>query len=201
MNNTELFIKYLDDSFSIKEKQNFEKRLSNETELKKEFERFSKTFNSLNKNLEVDERYFSTILPNARRRIEAKEKLPKQFLPILKLNYAIPMFLIAAFLVYRIFIYSPQTLNQLNFDAILSELDSNRNAAVELFNETLHSNDYQYDQNIYSAVYDENDYNKLLFNYAEANKNTIEINDSLINQLNENEFNLVYNEIINKKIL
>ena len=202
MNNIDIFIKYLDNSISEEEKLYFEKRLSNEIELKKDFDEFKNLFDSAKKEIRVDERYFSTILPNTIKRIDEKQKLLNVFLPIYKLRYIIPIFLLGAFVVYRLFISVPSANSQPGIDQIVTELAANDNAAQQILNETIqNSNDLQYDQNVYSMVYDEDEYDKLLFKYAEANKNTIEITDSLINQLSENEFNLVYNEMINKKIL
>ncbi len=202
MNNTELFAKYFDNSFSEEEKLSFEKRLLEEIELKKEFDKFMEFFGSMKKEVEVDEGYFSTILPNARKRIDEKQKLPKVSFFNYKLTYIIPIVLLAAFFVYKFLIFTPQQNDELSFEQIISELSQNKDAAKEILNETLHSSyDYQFDQKIYSMVYDENDYNKLLFNYAEANQNFIDVNENLINQLSENEINLLYKKIINKKIL
>jgi len=202
MNNIDLFIKYLDNSFTKEEKLYFEKRLSNEIELKKDFDEFKKLFDSTKEEIKIEEGYFAAILPNTRKRIDEKQKLPSVFLPIYKLSYIIPIFLLGAFVVYRLFISVPAVNNQPGIDQIISELATNNNAAQQILNQTIpNSNDLQYDQNVYSMIYDEDEYDKLLFKYAEANKNTIEINDSLINQLSENEFKLVYNEMINKKIL
>ena len=202
MNNLELFIKYTDDNLSSEEKEKFENKLSEDEKFSDEFHSFLVEQKSLNNNSELDERYFSSLLPKVKNRIKEGREVKNNFWGIPKIAYSIPILILATIIVFNLFSSNNKIDNPFNSEKLFTFFTNDSNIAAEFFDSALKiDNNYLLDQKNYSAIYNEYEYNDLLINYAEENSQSIEINDSLLNKLSDNEFNLVYDELISKKIL
>ena len=94
-NNIELFIKYLDNQLSTKQRKDFELNLNNDHDLKMEFEEYSRFLQSTKERIELDESYFTTVLPKARDRMN--NSTPNYFG---KLSYIIPIIILVISIVY-----------------------------------------------------------------------------------------------------
>ncbi|MFZ1289001.1 MAG: hypothetical protein WAR79_02850 [Melioribacteraceae bacterium] len=202
MNNILQFTNYIENELSVNEKQKFEKELSENEKLRKDFSIFLSKYKSLNPEITFDERYFVTLLPRIRQRISEEQKSIFNLGKIPKAAYLIPIFLISFVILFSVINTKNNIQKELNFNSLISDFTENNEIATELLSESLQlNNNASYDPNIYSVLYEESDYEKIIINYFEVNNNIFELNESVINQLSENEYNLVYSELINKKIL
>jgi hypothetical protein len=146
---------------------------------------------SFKKNIEVDERYFQTIIPNSRLRLENKKSYYFK-----KLVYLVPAIIIGIFFIYRSSYDDSDVYN--NLPQLIETIYQEKNLTDELF-----SNILEYDENVYlenglitSYFEDHLEIDESVFEYIEENLTLNEINSSLINELSENEFNGVYSELI-----
>ncbi|MBK7103930.1 MAG: hypothetical protein IPH62_01425 [Ignavibacteriae bacterium] len=202
MNNILRFTKYVENELSVLEKQKFERELSENENIRKEFNKFLSKYKSLNPDLNFDESYFITLLPRVRERISEQENSFFNFSKIPNAAYLIPIFLISFLLIFKVINNQNSANKEINFSNFISDFTENNEIANELLKESIQlNNNVNYESNIYSVLYDESDYEKIIINYLEENNHIFELNESVVNQLSENEFNLVYNELINKKIL
>ncbi|MCB0747368.1 MAG: hypothetical protein KDC90_07880 [Ignavibacteriae bacterium] len=202
MNNLELFIKYTDDNLSSEEKEKFETKLSEDEKFSDEFHLFLNEQKSLINNAQLDERYFSSLLAKVKKRINEGSEVKNNFWGSLNIAYSIPVLILVTIIIFNLFSSNSKINNPLNSEKLLAFFTNDSNMAAEFFDSALKiDNNYLLDQKNYSAISDEYEYDDLLVNYAKENSQLIEINDSLLNKLSDNEFNLVYDELISKKIL
>jgi hypothetical protein len=197
MNNKKLFLKYLDNQLSEIEKEDFDLEIKNNHKLRDEFSEFSKLYKSLKSNLEVDERYFSTIIPNARCRIEK----PKPNY-IGKVVYFMPVIIIIFFMVINQF--SNNSFNEnYNFDEFVEDFTQDENLTVALFSSALeHNENFVIENNeLLNLFLDDLTMDESVFDYVKNNLSYHEINNEIFNELSENEFTLLFEELKNKKIL
>lgn len=201
MNKTLLFAKYIENEMSEDEKSKFEKNLALDRDLKVNFEKFYMNYKKLNSEINVDEDYFVTLMPRVRERLSEKKKLFNFFSRLPKFVYIIPVFIIGAIVYYNMAIFKNKTDKNTILE-LSNELKNNSELFTEILNEhrRLRIID-DYDSEIYSIIYSDNEYENLILNYAEENNHIFELNEKVINELSEEDYNLVYNEIINKKIL
>ncbi|MBK8945656.1 MAG: hypothetical protein IPM32_10365 [Ignavibacteriae bacterium] len=202
MNKNLQFIRYVENEFSEIEKKKFETELLKDENLKLEFNKFLKRYKSLNPGINFNEEYFINLLPKVRERISAKEKSFLNFNKIPKTAFVIPIIIIALVILFSVFNNQSKIEEKINFENLVSEFIENNEIANELLSESFELNrSSSYDPNIYSYIYDESDYENIIINYIDENNLTFELNENVINQLSEDEYNLVYGELINKKIL
>lgn len=195
-NNNNIFIKYLDGQLSPGEIKEFENSLDKNQNLKMNFEKFSKAFQSTKNNIEVDERYFQTLLPNARERMHKGS--PNYFG---KLAYVLPMVLLGVFVIYLFNTNTPE--KDVSLTNISELLETNENLSDEELKNVLELNRYSnLDYQILEIYFDDSlEMDETLFEYLESNLAANEISNSFLEELSENEFSTIYKELENIKIV
>lgn len=202
MNKTLQFIKYLENELSEEEKSNFEKNLSLNHNLRKEFEKYQMNYKNLNLEVKAEEDYFVTLLPRVKERISEKKKFSFYFNRIPKYAYLVPVILIAAVVIFSLNTSNSNIKSAIDVKKLTNAFSDNNELITELLDETSHYKIIEnYDTEIYSLTHSEDEYENIILNYLKENNHIFELNESIINNLSEDDYNLVYNEIINKKIL
>ena len=193
-NNIDLFIKYLDGDLSIHDKKSLEDELNSNYEFNKEFLKFSENYNALKRNIEVDERYFDSLLPKSKKRME--KNTPSYFI---RFAYLFPVIIIGIFLANELLLEKSDVSNY-DFEKLWVTYSESEEATLDLISDAYStSNNYIIDEQLLSSLYDiENTYDVTLYDYLSANVVTTEIQDQFLDQLSENEFDLVYNKLMNK---
>ena len=189
-NNLELFIKYLDDDLLPKERNFFEKELDLNSKFKNEFEQFTQLYSSTKDNISVDDRYFTTLIPNAKKKM-------LQTKPIWKNKYAfiLPILLVG--------LVSLLVLPLNNSDSIkINDLIEIAALNDEMADDIISSNEiYFTDDQILSEFYDiDLVLDRTVFDYLEEDFSSTEINDDLIDSFSESEFNNIYQQLFDKHI-
>lgn len=190
----EKILEYLDGQLNEDEKILFEKEIISSTELKKIYEEYISVQSKLNefKDIQVDETYFNGIVPEFRKRLEIKKKARRIFL------FSFANSLAAIIILY--FVLSPNG-NNLNLDeAAKNWTENDFNYAIE----------YVAQQNIGVDIID--DYNTTEIDSVISSMLTDELNlsnnstvyntidyNTLSTQMNSNDINYLYKEILNKK--
>ncbi|MDH7604496.1 MAG: hypothetical protein QHH13_06315 [Melioribacter sp.] len=116
--NEDLILKYLSDMMDEKEKANFEDKLKSSDELNKEYERTLSLLNQFKEfeKLQLDERYFASLLPRVNEKIYAKKKISFNR----KLSYVLPAIIILI-LIYIMYPASSPTFDE-NLQSITKEM-------------------------------------------------------------------------------
>lgn len=196
--NSDLFIKYLDDQLSADQKKEFKLRLTEDQNLQLEFENYAQVYKSIKKTIEVDERYFATLLPNVRERMDKKSQ---NYFG--KLAYILSVLIIGIFIVY--FINTNNNKLDKSLISISELLETDENLSSEDLENILDLNRHSHlnDQILEIYFNDNIEMDSTLFDYLESNLAANEISNSFLEDLSENEFNLIYqdlkNEIIGEK--
>ena len=190
----EKILQYLDGQLTKDEKILFEKELNSSPELKKKYEEYISVQSKLNefKDIKVDETYFNRIVPEFRNRLEIKKKTRRIFL------FSFTNSLAAIIILY--FVLSPNG-NNLNLDeAVKNWTENDFNYAIEYVDQQNSGFDIIDDYNtteidsvISSMLTDE-----LNLSNNSTVYNTIDYN-TLSTQMNSNDINDLYKEILNKK--
>ncbi|MCH7974059.1 MAG: hypothetical protein IIB07_08060 [Bacteroidetes bacterium] len=190
----EKILQYLDGQLTKDEKILFEKELNSSPELKKKYEEYISVQSKLNefKDIKVDETYFNRIVPEFRKRLEIKKKTRRIF------SFSFVNSLAAIILLY--FVLSPNG-NNLNLDeAVKNWTENDFNYAIEYVDQQNSGFDIIDDYNtteidsvISSMLTDE-----LNLSNNSTVYNTIDYN-TLSTQMNSNDINDLYKEILNKK--
>lgn len=190
----EKILQYLDGQLTKDEKILFKKELNSSPELKKKYEEYISGQSKLNefKDIKVDETYFNRIVPEFRKRLEIKKKTRRIF------SFSFANFLAAIILLY--FVLSPNG-NNLNLDeAVKNWTENDFNYAIEYVDQQNSGFDIIDDYNtteidsvISSMLTDE-----LNLSNNSTVYNTIDYN-TLSTQMNSNDINDLYKEILNKK--
>jgi uncharacterized protein (DUF2164 family) len=195
MNKEELIVKYLDDQLSSKEKRNFEIELNNSEELQKVFQRYKDLKFKIDELKQIDQKelYFNSILPSFHQKLEKQQKRTVYK----NLGYAFSLLFMFAvsFIVFNLFyaenknptdlIQFAKSLTEDEKIELLSTL--NGDFTTEYFTEQF--SEY-YNQNIENTLSVIEDKNQLAVLY------NIEI-ENPSDYLSEQEFEKIYNEIIN----
>ncbi len=192
-NKSEIFIKYLDNELSPEEKKIFEKKLLDDETFKTEFNLFKENFNSLKiSKIDVNENYFNSLLPEARKKIGQTKHTN-----FIKFAYLLPVIIIGIILFKTIF---NNNFNENNFEQLLNSYSTNEDAVVELIDNVYSSDqDFLIDNELLEQLYEiENINDESVYDYLAETVLTSDIEEYLINQLSEEEFNMVYNELLNK---
>ncbi len=194
-NNNDIFIKYLDDQLSADQRKEFERSLNEDQNFKLDFEKYAQIFQSTKETIEVDERYFQTLLPHARERMQ--KSLPNYFV---KLAYILPVLMLGIFFVYLFNTNSPEIDESLtNISELLETDDSVYDE--DLKNVLIFNRYSNLDDQILEIYFDDYlEMDETLFEYLESNLAANEISNSFLEELSENEFSTIYNELENKKI-
>lgn len=190
----EKILQYLDGQLTEDEKILFKKELNSSPKLKKKYEEYISVQSKLNefKDIKVDETYFNRIVPEFRKRLEIKKKTRRIF------SFSFANFLAAIILLY--FVLSPNG-NNLNLDeAVKNWTENDFNYAIEYVDQQNSGFDIIDDYNtteidsvISSMLTDE-----LNLSNNSTVYNTIDYN-TLSTQMNSNDINDLYKEILNKK--
>lgn len=203
MKNKDTIMKYLSELMTESERTQFEKRLKNDPELKSEFEKVQSNLSMLVKNSEIEDEsnYFVNLVPKVRERMQAKQR-KKSAVLVPALAFAISILII-------FFLQFPGINNQSGFDitvsneelsVIVSDADSLN--ANELFT-TNFIDDYEYYNS--RSSFDEFDLylDESIISGADldaVNSYYVESSTSYDDFSNE-QVDIIYEELINKKIL
>lgn len=193
--NSDLFIKYLDDQLSADQKKEFKLRLTEDQNLQLEFENYAQVYKSIKKTIEVDERYFATLLPNVRERMDKKSQ---NYFG--KLAYILSVLIIGIFIVY--FINTNNNKLDKSLISISELLETDENLSSEDLENILDLNRHSHlnDQILEMYFNDNIEMDSTLFDYLESNLASNEISNSFLEDLSENEFNLIYQDLKNQII-
>ena len=124
--NLDLFIRYLDNDLSVEEKEHFENRLQNEKQFYLKFDEFKKLFFSSKENIKADERYFSTLIPNAKKMYKkSKMSLAR------KLSYSLPAVFIGIFFLIQLF-SDTNSNTSYNFEEMLISFSEDEELTYDL---------------------------------------------------------------------
>lgn len=205
MKNKDIILKYLSDIMSDKEKSQFEIRLENDSSLNEDYQKIIAQLNLLNEQnqIEDDSNYFSTVIPRVRQKVESKSENK-----ILKLAPVVSFGIVAVL----VFLLQLPKINQNNFSEFNNVSADITNLILDMDSEDFHDffdNGYIYDYAYYSdkhsgTVFDlmfneETDYE---FGYELIDSDFINSEISLeLKDISDEEIGIIYEELLNKKIL
>ncbi len=194
--NIELFIKYLDKQLTLTEREKFEAELSNDVDLEKEFKQFSELYNSTKNNVDVDERYFSTLLPNAKIRIEKSK--PNYFG---KIVYALPVVIIIMYLIISPFT-NKKFNEKYNFEEFTEEFVLDENLAISALSNAFEpTENYTIEDLELLEFYEKSStIDEAFFDYVEENLSFYDIDKYILAELTENEYVNLLEELESNKI-
>jgi len=198
MKNEKRIIAYLDNQMSNSEAKAFEEELKNSQELKTEFEEYKKFFFELDelKNIPVQENYFLGIIPSFRRKHEKRKTI--SLYP--KYAYGFIVIVIVFIISYFLFNRDSGKTNP-SIENIVSNLNEDEltqllNTYQDDYGEILIRNGYEnqdslLDKMIINELNLSNNSDRLLSSYSE------DLN-YVFDNLNDEEAEIIYNEILNK---
>ncbi len=205
MKNKDIILKYLSDIMSDKEKSQFEILLENDSSLNEDYQKIIAQLNLLNEQnqIEDDSNYFSTVIPRVRQKVESKSENK-----ILKLAPVVSFGIVAVL----VFLLQFPKINQDNFSEFNNVSADITNLILDMDSEDFHDffdNGYIYDYAYYSdkhsgTVFDlmfneETDYE---FGYELIDSDFINSEISLeLKDISDEEIGIIYEELLNKKIL
>lgn len=203
--NKDIILKYLSDIMSDKEKSQFEIRIENDSSLNEDYQKIIAQLNLLNEQnqIEDDSNYFSTVIPRVRQKVESKSENK-----ILKLAPVVSFGIVAVL----VFLLQLPKINQNNFSEFNNVSTDITNLILDMDSEDFHDffdNGYIYDYAYYSdkhsgTVFDlmfneETDYE---FGYELIDSDFINSEISLeLKDISDEEIGIIYEELLNKKIL
>lgn len=196
MNNNEKILKYFSDDLSYEQKKSFENELENSAELKKEFLKFHEKLSEL-KNAakpKTEENYFINLTPRIREKIKKK----KQPFTIPKLAVS---FAAAAVVVILLLLNNEEPKN-------IFSIEENKTILIEVIEETPNELLYDYFNlspnsggNNFSLFADIDEYDEQVLEKL-GEKTLKSFNEfELIDDLNEETADEIYNQLLNTKIL
>lgn len=190
-NNFDTFIRYKDGDLSNFDRKVFEEQLFHDSKLKAEFELFTQLYSSSKNNISVDDRYFPTLIPNAKKKII-------DYKPFWKNKYSLIIPLLVFGLII-LFAWPAPTSEYENFNNLIeiASLDD------ELVNDIVSANpNYFINEQVIPEFYDEDlILDASVFDYLEENFSSLEINKDLVDSFSESEFLSIYEQILDKKIV
>lgn len=203
MKNKDTILKYLSELMTESERIKFEERLKNDPELKSEFEKIQNSLNVFSRNSEIedDSNYFVNLVPKAREKMQSKKRKKSLVL--------VPAFSLAISILIIFFLQFPGINKQSGFDIVISSEDISAFVTGmdslnvdELFGtnfideyayynspEATDEFDFILDESIISEV----DLNKVNSYYVEG--------PTSYNDFSSEQVDIIYEELINKKIL
>jgi len=197
-NNLHYIIRHLDNELSFEEKQKFAEKLKNDIQFQTLFNEVKKEFDDLKFEANVNEFYFNSLLPKARKKME-KETITK-FLPKIAFSFTILflMVLVFHFISNSNNVYNYNKINT-NFSALTYEELITENLVSEVF-ET--ENNFNVTNQIMSILLcSENIIDEDVLSFLEYNLSEDDINSKFISQLSNEEMEKIYTNLINKEIL
>ncbi|MDZ7766882.1 MAG: hypothetical protein U5K00_21110 [Melioribacteraceae bacterium] len=204
MKNKNEILKYLSDLMSESEKEIFERRLATDTELRSEFDLLKLKLSSLKETAEIepDSSYFNNLLPRSLEKIDARSKK--------RSNYLIPAFSFGI-TILLIFLLNLPSLDEkssqnnfgdIDFAQLIEESDSEE--LLSLF-ESNFINDYVfYRSGSYTEFIDlenEDEFYLLSEGSLENFYYEAEAEYNPFSTITDEEAEIIYEELINKKIL
>jgi len=202
-NNEEKFFLYLKGKMNSQERMIFEDELKKSEELKNDFEDYKNLVHSINetKNIEINKDYSESIVPNFRSKIERINE--KKLYSNLKYVFASLVIIIAGyFIVSQIDGENKQELKQVLTDLSDDELNLIANDFYASDDLTKNLDDIS-TQKI-DSIYADNLKTSLTESIDDINSNVIlsQNNVTDVDQyLSDNEIDLIYSQLIEKKIL
>jgi hypothetical protein len=190
-NNLDTFIKYADGDLSNIDRKVFEEQLVHDSKLKADFELFSQLYASSKNKIRADDRYFTTLLPNAKKRIIESKSFWKY-----KYRLVFPILIVGLII---LFAWPSPTSDYENFNNFIeiASLDD------ELVNDIISANpNYFINEEVIPEFYDEDIIiDASVFDYLEENLSSVEINNDLVDSFSESEFLSIYEQILDKNIV
>lgn len=189
----DLFLNYLDDQLSVEERKSFIERLKNDSIFNNEFKKFEELYNKSQLRADVDENYFVNLVPNARNRINANKRKN-----IFKYAYILPVIVFGLLL-----LYNNQERPAYNFDTLLESFTDDEIIAGELFENSFDNWNYLIEDDLIITEYFEDSayVDESLFDYLSSNIRGSDISESFFNEISEDEFNDIYNELSETKFI
>ena len=202
-NNVENFFLYLNDRMSSQEKKIFEDDLKKSDELNYEFEEYKNLAHSINetKNIEVNKDYSESIVPNFRSRLERTDE--RKSYTNLKYIFASLVIIITGY----IFVSQFDGENKQELKQALTNLsDDEINLIANDFyaSDDLTKNITDISSQKLDSIYTENLKTSLTESIGDINSNVILSKNNVtdIDQyLSDNDIELIYSQLIQKKIL
>lgn len=204
----EKLLKYFENEMSDHERKEFEAvLLSNPDLLKKlnEFQKVSSSFSAYN-NVEVDERYFSNLIPRFNEKKKSKISLFTEYLfrPV----YLYPILSsAAAVIIIFITLNSINKVTPFNFQTVASEMQENEiNEQLNSIKEDYYSTEIN-KESIPDSIVGDYYYSQItespdqVSEYITSTSGYTVTENSIYNDLSDEEADKIYNELINKKIL
>lgn len=204
MNNKDTILKYLSDLMDDKEKNQFEEKLKSDNDLRQEFERVQNNLEqfSISSEHDSDSAYFNNLVPKVRARMESKKKKRNLVLaPVISLGVTLVLIFMLQF---------PSTNQQSLFEldisnADLSEIVSQSDSFdVENLLGTNFVEDYAY----YNSDKSGSDLDLYLDDSVISDVELDDVNSYYSNDqitdyddFSNEQVDIVYKELINKKIL
>lgn len=192
----EKFIRYFDGQMSIEQKELFENELSLDPALKEEYSNFELKFEKLKKEVQIDETYFNNIIYNSFNNSQ------KKFIPLaLKAALALPVLLIIFFLILPNERDDNTSLTH-DVSALISEFSDNIILRTDLFKDEFNYTMYNLDEILLSDIFDEETVmDESLFDYLNDNIRESDINYNFLDKISSAEFEVVFNEMVQKNII
>lgn len=203
MKNKDTILKYLSELMTESERIKFEERLKNDPELKSEFEKIQSSLYAFSQSSEIedDSNYFMNLVPKAREKMQSKKRKKSLVL--------VPAFSLAISILIIFFLQFPEINKQSGFDIVISSEDISAFVTGmdslnvdELFGtnfideyayynspEATDEFDFILDESIISEV----DLNTVNSYYVEGLMS--------YNDFSSEQVDIIYEELINKKIL
>jgi len=193
IDNEELVIRYLTDELTLEEKRSFEQLLKGSDDMQKLLNDYSLLFDKLNKqkNITGNEYYFNNLLP----RLFARSKEVSRRLSLKSISYAavIILFMISGYFLFE----KPRSENIISLESITSEIDST--GLAEIIDKYSIADD-SYIPAVYLNTQIEIDMNNLNENLRNNLSSELDITE-ITNNMNLEEIESVYSELLSKKIL
>ena len=190
------FIRYYDRQMSVEEMQYFENELLLDPNLREEYSNFRLKFETLRDDVKINETYFNNLVYNSfNRQKETKKTFG------LKAAFAIPILLLILLMIFP-FKGGDDTYAEIELVEFINEYSDFTNLAGNLFENDLNYHIYGFDEILLSDILDEEAvFDESVFDYLDDNIMDSDINDNLINQISNDEFKVIYNEIAQKIII
>jgi hypothetical protein len=197
MNNIDKFIKYLDGQLEYHESKLFETELKNNSDLKEKFEKFSYNYKKSKIEILTNETYFNNLIPNVRRKLDN----PK-VITLKRLAYILPAFFVGFLIIYQS-ISSKQFNFKEDFTRVIESFTQDEVTTNDMLSKALQiDNNYIVDDDLLTAYFSQDlQYDETIFEYLEEKLSVNDINNNLVKELTDNEFNSLYKELLNKKII
>jgi len=205
MKNKDIILKYLSDMLSDEEKSQFELRLKSDISLHEDYNKIIAKLNLLNEQnqIEDDSNYFSSLIPRVKEKIESKSESK-----IFKIAPGIA-FGIVALLIFLLQLPENQQNNFSEFDMVSADFST---LILEMNFEDFHDffdNGYIYDYAYYSDKHSGAIFDLMVIDEANNEFGYDPIDSDFINSeislelkdITDEEIGIIYEELLNKKIL